>query len=107
MVDPMNNSALWTVVLAAGIFAVAMLARYLLGRSGLRDRIRPRTLEIVAWFSAGAAAVAVVGTAATNGPNLGWSIALLSTGVIAALLLHRQSPADPPPDEASNHRDHE
>jgi membrane protein implicated in regulation of membrane protease activity len=108
-VDVMSDTTFWTIALAAGLFTAAMLARYLLGRSGLRKRIHPRTVVIVAWTSTVASAVAVAAAVISGRSSIGWSAAFLVVAATMALLLHNRTrnPTDPPPEGDSNHHDHE
>lgn len=97
----------WVISLATALFAGAMLARYIVGRAGLRQRIRPQIVVIVAWISAGLSAIAVVVSMINGTSNIGWTTTILVVAAAVALLLHRrmQTATNTPPHGDGTHND--
>jgi hypothetical protein len=103
----MNSTGYWVIGLAVGLFTAAMLIRTLLERMGVRDRIRPSALVIVAWASVSVSAVAVVVAVINGSSSLGRTTATLVVTATVALLLHRRLRATAPqtPIADDDHRD--
>lgn len=103
----MSNTTLWTIGLAAVLFAGAMLARYVVGRTGLRQRLAPRAVVVVAWTAAALSAVGVVAAIITGASNIGWTTAILVVAATVALLLHKRMQTAPPVGDAKNNLERE
>lgn len=98
----MSNTTLWTIGLAAVLFAGAMLARYIVGRTGLRERQSPRTVVVVAWATAALSAIGVVAAIITGASNIAWTTAILVVAATVAFLLHKRMQCSAPADDANN-----
>ncbi|MBN3510898.1 hypothetical protein JYB55_18860 [Mycolicibacterium septicum] len=103
----MSNTTLWTIGLAAVLLAGAMLARYIVGRTGLRERLSPRTVVVVAWTTAALSAIGAVAAIITGASNIGWTTAILVVAATVALLLHKRMQTATPADDANNNLERE